>query len=176
MKFLSRLGNDSRKVINLRFSLSSTSTRTFVAIPAVVIAEQLISGRRIRFKYGVLLLWGYLQYRLSGEYRIKRAGGPSGMSQGFPDEIVTDGIYGITRNPMYLGHMIFLGGLVLMTRSPISMAIFSSLLPWYNKRARADEERLVKKFGPDYETYKHAVPRWIPVPKAIQEKLSELVA
>lgn len=160
----------------MRLSLSSTSTRTFVAIPAVVIAEQLMSRRRIHFKYVTFLIWGYLQYKFSGDYRIKRAGGPAGMSQGFPDEIVTDGIYGVTRNPMYLGHLIFLLGLMLMTRSPLALAIFSSVLPWYKKRAQIDEDRLTKKFGSDYLAYKESVPRWVPVPKVIQERLSRLAA
>lgn len=98
------------------------------------------------------------------------------MSQGFPDEIVTDGIYGVTRNPMYLGHLIFLLGLMLMTRSPLALAIFSSVLPWYKKRAQIDEDRLTKKFGSDYLAYKESVPRWVPVPKVIQERLSRLAA
>jgi protein-S-isoprenylcysteine O-methyltransferase Ste14 len=147
-----------------------------VAIPALVLTEQLVSGRRLRLKYLPLLLWGYLQYRLSGEYRIKRAGGPPGMSQGFPDEIVTDGIYGITRNPMYLGHIIFLGGLTLMTRSPIALAIVSSVIPWYRERARKDEERLEKKFGPSYSEYRDSVPRWVPIPQIVKDKISKFAA
>ncbi len=155
----------------LRLSISSTSTRTFLAIPAVVMAEQLISRRKLHLRYIPLLAWGYLQYRLAGNYRTKVAGGPSGMSQGFPDEIVKTGIYRWTRNPMYLGHMIFLGGLTLLTRSPVALAAFSSVIPWFNERVKKDEERLLKKFGPSYEEYKVSVPRWIGIPPELKEVL-----
>ncbi len=157
----------------LRLSISSTSTRTFVAIPAVVLAEQLMSRRRLHLKYLPLLAWGYLQYRLSGDYRTKVAGGPSGMSQGFPDGIVTTGIYKWTRNPMYLGHMIFLGGLTLLTRSPIALAAISSVIPWYNERVKKDEERLAKKFGSVYEEYRDSVPRWIGIPPELDKLVEE---
>ncbi len=144
-----------------------------MAIPAVVLAEQLMSRRRLHLKYLPLLAWGYLQYRLSGDYRTKVAGGPSGMSQGFPDGIVTTGIYKWTRNPMYLGHMIFLGGLTLLTRSPIALAAISSVIPWYNERVKKDEERLAKKFGSVYEEYRDSVPRWIGIPPELDKLVEE---
>ncbi len=155
----------------LRISISSTSTRTFLVIPAVVLAEQLISRRKLHLRYAPLLAWGYLQYRLAGSYRSKVAGGPSGMSQGFPEGIVSTGIYRWTRNPMYLGHMIFLGGLTLLTRSPVALAIVSSVIPWYNERVKKDEERLQKKFGPSYQEYRDSVPRWIGLPPELKEML-----
>ncbi len=144
-----------------------------MAIPAVVLAEQLMSRRRLHLKYLPLLAWGYLQYGLSGDYRTKVAGGPSGMSQGFPDGIVTTGIYKWTRNPMYLGHMIFLGGLTLLTRSPIALAAISSVIPWYNERVKKDEERLAKKFGSVYEEYRDSVPRWIGIPPELDKLVEE---
>lgn len=72
---------------------------------------------------------------------------------------------------MYLGHMIFLGGLTLLTRSPIALAAVSSVIPWYNERVKKDEERLLKKFGPAYEEYRDSVPRWIGVPPELKEML-----
>ena len=70
---------------------------------------------------------------------------------------------------MYLGHMIFLGGLTLLTRSPVALAIVSSVIPWYNERVKKDEERLQKKFGPSYEEYRDSVPRWIGLPRELKE-------
>lgn len=134
-------------------------------------AEQLISRRRLHLKFIPLLAWGYLQYRLTGDYRIKIGGGPPGMSQGFPEGIVTTGIYKWTRNPMYLGHLIFLSGLTLLTRSPIALAAVSSVIPWYNERVRKDEERLEKKFGATYVEYRDRVPRWIGVSSELKEIL-----
>lgn len=153
----------------MRLSISSTSTRTFVFIPAAALIEQLISRRRLHLKYLPILAWGYLQYRLAGDYRSKIAGGPSGMSQGFPEKIVTSGIYGYTRNPIYLGHMIFLAGLTLVTRSPVALAAISAAIPWYRERVKRDEERLAEKFGSEYEEYKERVPRWVAIPSELME-------
>jgi len=148
----------------VRMSARSTSTRTFVALPAVVLVEQALSHRPLRLRWAPLLAWGYLQYRLAGSYRIARAGGPPGMSQGRPDELVTTGVYAFTRNPMYMGHLLFLAGLTLMTRSPWSLAATAGLVHWFDERARRDHERLSTMFGAKYVEYAARVPRWLPGP------------
>ena len=146
----------------MRPSLRSTSTRTFGAIPAVVLAEQALTRRPLHVRWLPLLAWGFLQYKLSGSYRITRAGGPPGMSQGRPERLVTTGIYAHTRNPMYMGHLVFLAGLTLLTRSPLALAVTAAQVPWFDERARADHERLVTFFGEPYGQYAARVPRWLP--------------
>jgi len=146
----------------MRPSLRSTSTRTFLAIPLAVGAEQALARRPLRWRWAPLLAWGYLQYRLAGSYRISRAGGPPGMSQGQPDRLVVTGPYSVTRNPMYMGHLIFLVGLTLLTRSPLSLAVGSALVPWFDERARKDHARLLRIFGSPYAEYARRVPRWLP--------------
>ena len=146
----------------MRLSLRSTSTRTFLAIPAVVLAEQALARRPVRPRWAGLMVWGYLQYRLAGRSRLARAGGPPGMSQGMPERLVTTGVYACTRNPMYLGHLIFLTGLTLATRSPVALATTAGLAHWFDERARRDTARLDARFGPPYRQYAQRVPRWLP--------------
>lgn len=146
----------------MKLSLASTSTRTFLVIPAAVAMEQAIARRPLHRRWAPLLAWGYLQYRLAGTYRITRAGGPPGMSQGQPDQLVTTGVYSRTRNPMYMGHLIFLSGLTLVTRSPVALALTAALVPWFDERARTDHARLSRIFGPPYDDYAEKVPRWLP--------------
>jgi protein-S-isoprenylcysteine O-methyltransferase Ste14 len=126
----------------MRVSLRSNSTRVFVAYPAAVALEQVLSRRRWRPVALPLLAAGYGTYKLAGRYRLPRAGGPPGMSQGMPERLVTDGVYAWTRNPMYLGHLVFLTGLALLTRSPVAVALLGALGPWYGTRVAADEQRL----------------------------------
>jgi hypothetical protein len=146
-------------------SLSSNSTRTFVAVPAVVLAEQALARRPLHLRWVPLAAWGYAQYKLTGKYRIARAGGPPGQSQGFPERVLDSGPYAVTRNPMYLGHLIFLGGLVLITRSPVATAVLTALVPWFDDRAAHDERRLTERFGAEYTAYRDRVPRWLPRPR-----------
>ena len=146
----------------MRLRLSSTSDRTFVLVPAATALEQLASRRPLRLRWAPLLVWGYLQYKLVGDRRVQAAGGPRGMSQGFPARLVTDGAYAHTRNPMYLGHLVYLTGLTLLTRSPVAATYLAGATPWFNARAAEDEQRLLERFGAPYDAYRRAVPRWIP--------------
>jgi protein-S-isoprenylcysteine O-methyltransferase Ste14 len=149
----------------VRVSLRSTSTRTFVALPMVAALESIVRRPRPRPAFLLLLPWGYLQYKLCGLYRTQRGGGGPGMSRP-PERVVTTGPYALTRNPMYLGHIVFLTGLSLATRSRVVGLITVLLLPWFDARAREDEERLVEIFGSDYATYRDTVPRWVGLVRA----------
>jgi protein-S-isoprenylcysteine O-methyltransferase Ste14 len=150
----------------MRLSLRSTSTRTFVALPAALLAEQAVRRGRLHASGLPLLAAGFASYKLAGSYRIGRAGGPPGMSQGMPDSLVTDGVYGWTRNPMYLGHLTFMTGAALITRSPLAIGALALAGPWFGRRVAADEARLTKAFGKPYTEYTTRVPRWLPRPPA----------
>ena len=146
----------------MRLTIQSTSTHTFVLMPLAVAAEQVMGRRRPHPAWSPLLVAGYLSHRWAGRYRLGRAGGPPGMSQGMPDRLVTTGPYGPTRNPMYLGHMIFLAGLAMVTRSPLALVAVAVHVPWFSRRVRRDEVRLRSEFGARYDEYCAQVPRWIP--------------
>jgi protein-S-isoprenylcysteine O-methyltransferase Ste14 len=145
----------------MRLSVSSTSTRTFAVYPALVLAEQALSRRPLHRRWLPVLAAGYGLYRFAGSYRISRAGGPPGMSQGMPGKVIDTGPYAITRNPMYLGHMVFLSGLAMLTRSPFAAALLTAVVPWFDDRAVHDERRLEKAFGEEYVAYRDRVPRWL---------------
>jgi protein-S-isoprenylcysteine O-methyltransferase Ste14 len=144
--------------------LRSTPHRTFIAFPALVLGWEAVCTRSIAPKrpaYLLLLPWGYLQYYFVGEYRRNEHAGSRGFGQ-LPDRLLTDGPYALTRNPMYLGHLIFLLGLALSWRSKLGLALFALCLPWFHSRVLRDEEWLGAKFGKDYAVYRTRVKRWIP--------------
>ena len=143
--------------------LSSTPRRTFVLYPAVVIATELLLYRQIAVAWwGVpLLVWGYLQYRFVGSYRVSTGGGGPGLDVP-PERIVDQGPYRYVRNPMYLGHLIFMLGLAITFRSWLATAILIVNMVWFDLRVRRDEAHLEKRFGADYGDYKRRVQRWIP--------------
>jgi protein-S-isoprenylcysteine O-methyltransferase Ste14 len=146
----------------MRMSLSSTSTRTFLIWPLVVAAEQAVSRRRPHAAGLPLMAAGYAAYRLAGSYRLPRAGGPAGMSQGMPERLVVSGPYRWTRNPMYAGHLLFLTGLTVSSRSPLAAGLLGWHLRWFADRVRADEKRLRERFGAAYDRYCERTPRWAP--------------
>ena len=79
-----------------------------------------------------------------------------------PDILVTDGLYRISRNPMYLGFLVALLGVAVV------LGNFSSLLVavgffvitdrWYIK---FEEKAMAKTFGDRYAEYKAKTRRWL---------------
>lgn len=144
--------------------LSSTSNRTFILWPVLLaLAEAALQQGVPRIETWALplLVWGYLQYRLAGNYRLRAGGGGPGISVP-PERLVTGGPYRFCRNPMYLGHLIFLAGLALALRSWPGAALLAYHLVWFDRRAREDEARLAALFGEPYRDYAARVKRWIP--------------
>jgi protein-S-isoprenylcysteine O-methyltransferase Ste14 len=111
--------------------------------------------------FAPLLAWGFLQYELIGRYRKRIGGGGPGM-QIPPERLVTTGPYAWCRNPMYLGHLIFLLGLALTFRSPLALLFLAFSAVWFHKRITRDEKRLRELFGAEYEAYAARVKRWVP--------------
>ena len=79
-----------------------------------------------------------------------------------PDRIIDSGPYRYTRNPMYLGHLIFLTGLALTFQSWFALVILIARAAWFQARVLHDEARLEKIFGAQYRDYRARVKRWIP--------------
>ena len=75
--------------------------------------------------------------------------------------LMTTGIYGHLRHPLYLG--------TLLLYLPFTLYSFSllSLIPWfvavaaYNKMANYEEQLLTKRYGKEYVEYKKKVRKWI---------------
>ena len=138
-----------------------SSTRTFILFPLAVIALEGYRGFHIVPWFTLLLAWGFLQYWLVGRYRKGIGGGGPGM-QVPPDRLVTTGPYAWCRNPMYLGHLIFLLGLAATFGSELAVGMLVFSAAWFHSRVLRDEARLRELFGADYEAYAARVKRWLP--------------
>jgi protein-S-isoprenylcysteine O-methyltransferase Ste14 len=144
--------------------LRSTSNRTFIVWPIALCAIEALLQRGVPFvdPWALpLLLWGYLQYRWVGVFRTRHGGGGPGISNP-PVRIVSEGPYRLIRNPMYLGHLIFLAGLALALRSWIGAALLAYHAVWFDRRVREDESHLEQLFGEAYRAYRARSKRWIP--------------
>jgi protein-S-isoprenylcysteine O-methyltransferase Ste14 len=76
--------------------------------------------------------------------------------------LVTDGVFQISRNPMYLGFMFILAGIAILLRSlspyPVIFAFVFLIDRTY---IRVEERMLAEKFGTSWEQYKSKTSRWL---------------
>ena len=79
-----------------------------------------------------------------------------------PERLVTSGPYAYSRNPMYLGHIIFLLGLTLTFKSWLAALVTIAVAVWFHTRVIGDEKKLIKVLGRPYANYLVNVKRWIP--------------
>jgi protein-S-isoprenylcysteine O-methyltransferase Ste14 len=76
--------------------------------------------------------------------------------------LVTEGVFGFSRNPMYLGMVCILTGVAGLTGTlapwlviPVFMAVLTRVF------IRAEEAMLAETFGEAYQAYKRRVRRWL---------------
>lgn len=76
--------------------------------------------------------------------------------------LVSNGIYGITRNPMYLGFLLMLLGLAAYLANGVSLIGPVAFVLYMNRFQITPEERaLTKIFGQTFIDYKSRVRRWL---------------
>ncbi len=76
--------------------------------------------------------------------------------------LVTDGVYRLTRNPMYLGMALVVLGAVFISRQPLGLlALLAACLYLTQFQIKPEERALEQTFGQMYLDYKTRVRRWI---------------
>lgn len=90
----------------------------------------------------------------------KGQGTPNPLSP--PRQMVVEGPYRYTRNPMMLGAWLAGIGLSFAMRSLLLMVVVLGLVAVGSLYVRIIEEpRLLARFGEAYRNYQHSVPRWL---------------
>lgn len=81
----------------------------------------------------------------------------------YANELVTDGIYQVCRNPMYLGNILLLLGFGIFANSLIFLLVFFPLfLFFYYAIIKAEEHFLSNQFGNQYVAYKERTNALLP--------------
>lgn len=76
-------------------------------------------------------------------------------------QLVTQGIYQHTRNPMYLGLLLMLTGWAALLGEPWSLLGLPAYVAWMTRLQIIPEERfLAQRFGQEYARYRERVRRW----------------
>lgn len=84
------------------------------------------------------------------------------LSPGESDSIVRTGVYAWSRNPMYLGFLLWLGGLSALLSNPATLAGLPAFVFYMNRFQIVPEEKvLLTQFGGQFKGYMATVRRWL---------------
>jgi protein-S-isoprenylcysteine O-methyltransferase Ste14 len=129
-----------------------------VPAPTTIGAWQ-VAGMLVAAAGGALALWCVLAF-----VRLGR-GTPAPFDA--PRRLVVQGPYRWSRNPMYLGAVMALGGAALFYRSAAIAAYAIVFLVLADAFVRGYEEPTLRtRFGVEYDAYRAKVRRWWPRPGA----------
>jgi protein-S-isoprenylcysteine O-methyltransferase Ste14 len=81
------------------------------------------------------------------------------------DKVITNGLYGFTRNPTYIGMILMQTGLGIACSSWLYILLTVVMILLFNANLSAEERYCLYRYGDDYQKYKNSTPRWIGIPK-----------
>ena len=112
---------------------------------------------------GILVLMLGFGLALVGVFAFRKAKTSSNpLDPRKASHIVDSGVYGHTRNPMYLGMAIGLVGFCLLIGALISLVVVVFFCWYLNEfQIKPEEHILEEKFGQDFLDYKNKVRRWL---------------
>ena len=135
--------------------------RSFLPVPIAVIGL-LVPGRQWLATWVIgawFIIWGEA-FRLTG---VAAAGTVTRRRSRNVKALVTWGVFGMTRNPLYVGNFLIWLGFAIMsgvTWFPIVAAILFAIE--YTYIVAYEEGVLESTFGAEYLAYKNQVARWWP--------------
>lgn len=100
----------------------------------------------------LVFVW-FAQSNMRDSWRI-------GIDEENKTELVTNGFFAISRNPIFLGIMIANIGLFLVLPNAFTLLIIALSTVSINTQIRLEEEFLLKEFGEEYKSYSVRVNRW----------------
>jgi len=101
------------------------------------------------------LVWTLLaQIQMGESWRI-------GIDQEHQTALVQTGVFGFSRNPIFLGMIITLVGLFLVIPNALTLLTLLMGAMLIGIQVRLEEEFLLKSHGEDYARYKQHVRRWL---------------
>jgi protein-S-isoprenylcysteine O-methyltransferase Ste14 len=135
-------------------------------LAALLLRPRIILGRSALDRWLVIAGMGVA---VSGElvrlvtigYEYIERGGRQG--QVYASRLVQGGVYGLTRNPMYVGNGLIAIGVSMVTGAPGAYLVLMPLFLFiYQAIVAAEEAYLHRQFGAEYAAYCARVPRFTP--------------
>jgi protein-S-isoprenylcysteine O-methyltransferase Ste14 len=109
-----------------------------------------------------ILLIGTIIFLFLSFYLIKKSHNAVLDQLQNPPKLVTSGVYGWVRHPMYLGVLLFCMAFLFLSFSITSIIIWVIFFILYDRMATFEEKSLIKILEEQYSNYQKQVPKWIP--------------
>ncbi|MBK3393050.1 isoprenylcysteine carboxylmethyltransferase family protein [Psychrobacter sp. M9-54-1] len=150
-----------------------------LALKVPPVAQVIITAAAM---YGVSKMVPALTFSLNGSTALAVGLGMMGMSLGVMgvtqfrkaqttpnpqalekvSSLVTSGIYGYSRNPMYLGLVLILLGWAFYLSHFLSFVLLPVFILYMTRlQIQPEEQMMARKFGKTYQAYLNKVRRWI---------------
>ena len=101
------------------------------------------------------LIWVLVaQLQMGDSWRI-------GIDEESKSALVQHGLFGVSRNPIFLGMLVMLVGLLLLLPTAVTLTITVLGFVLIHVQVRLEEAFLTEKYGEDYRKYQMNVRRWI---------------
>jgi protein-S-isoprenylcysteine O-methyltransferase Ste14 len=149
-------------------------TAGVIAPPPLIFLGGLMMGRGISWFYPIHFLPNVWWRSLGGVFvvigigivlvaRSKMAKAETNIEPWKPTTaILSDGIYGVSRNPVYVAMIVvYLGVVFLFNSLTILLPLILVLLVMHYGVILREERYLEEKFGKEYLSYKKKVRRWV---------------
>jgi protein-S-isoprenylcysteine O-methyltransferase Ste14 len=95
-----------------------------------------------------------------GAIRGMRAADTGPSHEDDPPELLTDGVFRYSRNPIYLGNRLQYTGLSFLYNSAWPVVVLTPLLVHFDRVIGREEDYLESTFGQEFKRYRETVPRW----------------
>ena len=101
------------------------------------------------------LIWVLVaQLQMGDSWRI-------GIDEKSESTLVQHGLFGVSRNPIFLGMLVMLVGLLLILPTAATLTVSALGFVLIQVQVRLEEDFLEGKYGEDYRKYQMNVRRWI---------------
>lgn len=155
------IGNFFFKWRNYLFPLFVVALFIFRAPEPIFLGSEVLEHIKDGLALGLVILGLAIRGIVIGFAYIKRGGMNKKV---YADTLVTEGMFVLCRNPLYLGNMTSIIGIFLMHGDPLIVAIgCATYIFIYQCIIFAEEAYLRNKFGKDFIEYCKETPRWFPV-------------
>jgi protein-S-isoprenylcysteine O-methyltransferase Ste14 len=118
-------------------------------------------ARELGHDIGALLFLAGLFFAIAAVIQLRRHGTTT-LPHRSPSSLVTAGVFGKSRNPIYLGFVLILAGVSLWLGSVVGVILVPVLVVVLGRRfIEGEEARLRRAFGDAFDEYAGRTRRWL---------------